>query len=322
MRSRGRSEEDGARSSNAANESELTVLNKIRWFLVGSLSISVLHAIFWLWGTTVLLWGDTSANSTMGALVLVLVASASILVAGAAMSQLIFAFLRERGYKGPVKALILFVALCLPLSAFAWDGTLEDVARAMTVGVSGSFLLSFPGVLKFLRTRAKEDRRARQDAERRQREVVEEAKQVKRERLKRRREERKREESRREQAERDRVKREQEEERREQARRFKESRQSSQESGGKRRRRSDQSSAGDRGRDRHDSARPRTRSEHDILGVAPGASEDEIVAAYRQKVRMYHPDKVSDLAPEYMEIAEREMKEINAAYAKLKPKKR
>jgi DnaJ-domain-containing protein 1 len=46
-----------------------------------------------------------------------------------------------------------------------------------------------------------------------------------------------------------------------------------------------------------------------------------MIAAYRRMVQMYHPDKVSGLAPEYAEIAERKMKEINAAYAQLKPKR-
>ena len=64
------------------------------------------------------------------------------------------------------------------------------------------------------------------------------------------------------------------------------------------------------------------RTAHEVLGIAPDASEAEIVAAYREKVRMYHPDKMSGLAPEYTEIAERGMKEINTTYAKLKPKKR
>ena len=31
-----------------------------------------------------------------------------------------------------------------------------------------------------------------------------------------------------------------------------------------------------------------------------------------------HPDKVADMAPEFREIAERRMKEINAAYEELK----
>jgi curved DNA-binding protein CbpA len=33
--------------------------------------------------------------------------------------------------------------------------------------------------------------------------------------------------------------------------------------------------------------------------------------------KLYHPDKVAFLAPEFRELAERKMKEINAAYQQL-----
>ena len=62
----------------------------------------------------------------------------------------------------------------------------------------------------------------------------------------------------------------------------------------------------------------RVRSPYEVLGVAPGASEDEATAAYHRLVQMYHPDKVANLAPEFREVAERRMKEINAAYEELK----
>jgi DnaJ-domain-containing protein 1 len=55
-----------------------------------------------------------------------------------------------------------------------------------------------------------------------------------------------------------------------------------------------------------------------ILGVEPGASRAEVSAAYKQKARMYHPDRVATLAPEVREAAEIRMKEINAAYGQLK----
>jgi DnaJ-domain-containing protein 1 len=60
---------------------------------------------------------------------------------------------------------------------------------------------------------------------------------------------------------------------------------------------------------------------YDILGVTPGASEQEIDEAYRKLVKMYHPDKVMSLAPEYLEIAERRMKEINVAYQEIRTKR-
>jgi DnaJ-domain-containing protein 1 len=57
---------------------------------------------------------------------------------------------------------------------------------------------------------------------------------------------------------------------------------------------------------------------HDVLNIRPGATKEEIVAAYRRMVQMYHPDKVAGLAPEFREIAEERMRAINAAYEKLK----
>ena len=49
-----------------------------------------------------------------------------------------------------------------------------------------------------------------------------------------------------------------------------------------------------------------------------GAGMDEISAAFRRAAQMYHPDKVATLGPEFRELAERRMKEINAAYEELK----
>lgn len=62
----------------------------------------------------------------------------------------------------------------------------------------------------------------------------------------------------------------------------------------------------------------RGRSPYEVLGIKSRASEKEITSAYRQLVQQYHPDKVADMAPEFREIAERRMKEINAAYEELK----
>lgn len=63
--------------------------------------------------------------------------------------------------------------------------------------------------------------------------------------------------------------------------------------------------------------RPTAGSARETLRVGPDATKDEIVAAYRKMARMYHPDKVAGLGPEFKELAERRMKEINAAYAEL-----
>ena len=56
----------------------------------------------------------------------------------------------------------------------------------------------------------------------------------------------------------------------------------------------------------------------EILGVQVGAAEDDVVAAYRRMAQMYHPDKVANLGPEFKDLADRKMREINAAYEALK----
>lgn len=78
---------------------------------------------------------------------------------------------------------------------------------------------------------------------------------------------------------------------------------------------------GDRGRQSappRAQQRPAAASARTVLGVGPDASEEEILAAYRKMARMYHPDRVEGLGPEFEELAERRMKEINAAYCELK----
>jgi DnaJ like chaperone protein len=55
-----------------------------------------------------------------------------------------------------------------------------------------------------------------------------------------------------------------------------------------------------------------------VLGLAEGASEEEIKQAYRALSMQYHPDKVQHLGAEFQRVAEAKMKEINAAYDYLK----
>ena len=52
-----------------------------------------------------------------------------------------------------------------------------------------------------------------------------------------------------------------------------------------------------------------------VLGVSPDADKDEIVRSYRRKIQQYHPDRVTGLAPEIVELAESRTKDLNAAYA-------
>ena len=56
----------------------------------------------------------------------------------------------------------------------------------------------------------------------------------------------------------------------------------------------------------------------EVLGLQPGASDEDVSAAYRRMAQMYHPDKVTNLGPELKQLADRKMREINAAYETLK----
>jgi hypothetical protein len=51
----------------------------------------------------------------------------------------------------------------------------------------------------------------------------------------------------------------------------------------------------------------------DVLGIARDATPDEVKAAYRQKMKLYHPDKVAGLASEFVQLAEQRSRELNAA---------
>jgi DnaJ-class molecular chaperone len=55
-----------------------------------------------------------------------------------------------------------------------------------------------------------------------------------------------------------------------------------------------------------------------MLGLDASASAAEITATYRHLAQMYHPDKVAGLAPEFQVLADKRMKEINAAHDLLK----
>ncbi|MFP4367953.1 MAG: J domain-containing protein [Candidatus Kapaibacterium sp.] len=51
-----------------------------------------------------------------------------------------------------------------------------------------------------------------------------------------------------------------------------------------------------------------------VLGLAKGASKEEIKAAYKKKMTEYHPDKVEHLGEEIRNLAAQKTKEIIAAY--------
>jgi len=54
-----------------------------------------------------------------------------------------------------------------------------------------------------------------------------------------------------------------------------------------------------------------------VLGVARGASRDEIAHAYREQLKRYHPDRVADLGAELQQVAHRKTVELQRAYAEL-----
>ena len=54
---------------------------------------------------------------------------------------------------------------------------------------------------------------------------------------------------------------------------------------------------------------------YEILGVNPGASQDEIKSAYRKLIKKYHPDQYGDNP--LKELAQDKLIEINKAYEML-----
>lgn len=57
-----------------------------------------------------------------------------------------------------------------------------------------------------------------------------------------------------------------------------------------------------------------SRTWYKVLEVPENASYSQIIDAYRKQMRLYHPDKVSNLGEELRILAEEKSKQINAAY--------
>jgi len=59
------------------------------------------------------------------------------------------------------------------------------------------------------------------------------------------------------------------------------------------------------------------KNPYEVLGLAPGASQDDIDARYRLLAQQYHPDKVNHLGEELQKLAHQKMLEITEAYKAL-----
>jgi len=77
-----------------------------------------------------------------------------------------------------------------------------------------------------------------------------------------------------------------------------------------------------RSRPRHEPAtepRGETPSDpHTVLGVPRSASQEEIRAAYRARMREYHPDRVAHLGEDLQRLALRKTLEIQEAFERLR----
>lgn len=53
---------------------------------------------------------------------------------------------------------------------------------------------------------------------------------------------------------------------------------------------------------------------HEVLGVPPDATLEQIRKAYEEKSAQYHPSRVADMGPEFEQTALRMTRRINDAY--------
>ena len=60
---------------------------------------------------------------------------------------------------------------------------------------------------------------------------------------------------------------------------------------------------------------------YEILGVGSDATAEEIKSAYRRLVVENHPDRVANLGPELVKVAEEKFKSIQAAYEEIRQEK-
>ncbi|MFC1563302.1 TerB family tellurite resistance protein [candidate division KSB1 bacterium] len=56
---------------------------------------------------------------------------------------------------------------------------------------------------------------------------------------------------------------------------------------------------------------------YSVLDISPNASDEEVKSAYREMVRKYHPDRVTHLGEEFVEMANEKFQKIQNAYDKI-----
>jgi len=56
---------------------------------------------------------------------------------------------------------------------------------------------------------------------------------------------------------------------------------------------------------------------YSILGISPGASQEEIRSAYKKVISEYHPDRVATLGDDFKKLAQVKTREIIEAYEAL-----
>ena len=78
------------------------------------------------------------------------------------------------------------------------------------------------------------------------------------------------------------------------------------------------STGGQSAKERRTAGSGSVKSPYEILGVDQSATWSEIQTAYKNKVKQYHPDKLSHLGEEFSNLANEKFLEIQQAYAQMK----
>ena len=68
--------------------------------------------------------------------------------------------------------------------------------------------------------------------------------------------------------------------------------------------------------------KPKRENPYGVFGLTAEASDAEVDLAYRRLISQYHPDRLAGVAPELQRQAETKASEINAAYDRIKAKRK